>query len=331
VTVGAGSSATAMELISGNADINFLSTLNSDVSNRSLTINAGTGTVLFGDKVGSFPLNYAAYSVNGLGANIYDLTVEAARIVIKGDVLTLDAQVYRGAISISDNGTNGLTRNLISVDPSITFTTTIDDVVAGTHSLYISAASLAAATNSIVNFQQGVAAVGSLIPLLRWEVHSGMQDATPMAFLGAIAPGPSGTITSNGTALPSGSYAVDTIPVNPVVPSSGGGGSSTTIINPVISSSGEGVSSTTVINTVPAQFSAIDNFVQPLAVVPVIRPAESKSINSLLEAPLRAPMHALTLRVHEREFRSESVESSVTVITCDDTSGKTAAVICEDV
>jgi autotransporter-associated beta strand protein len=298
VTIAAGSSLAGVQLTTANGNITFNSTLNSDAGNRSLIINAGTGTVLFGDKVGNLPLNYAAYSANGLGANLYDLSVQASRIVIKGDIQTLDAQIYRGAISISDNGTNGLTRNLISVDPSITFTTTIDDVAPNTHSLYISAASLTAATNSNVDFQQGVAAVGSLIPLLYWEVHSGMQDATPTAFMGAIAPGPTGTITSNGTALPTGSYMVNSIPVNT-------NSMETTLTNP---NSLISIKDTNL--EVPIKNST------SFMVAPKTFSSTTKSFGDITEATLTSVIRDVTLAAYERAFRAEVDESRATVVIC---------------
>jgi hypothetical protein len=249
------------------------------------------------------------------------LTVQASRILIKGDIQTLNAQIYRGAISISDNGTNGLMRNLISVDPSITFSTTIDDVVPNTHSLYISAASLTAATNSNVDFQQGVAAVGSLIPLLQWEVHSGMQDATPTAFMGAIAPGPTGTIMSNGTVLPSGSYSVSTAPFNNSITSGTGGVSSNAVTSTVA------VQPTV---TVAVQTMVIDRIV-PTTVAPVVPPSATRSISNLLEAPLTAAMRVMALVAYERAFHGEAIESSVTVTTCENSAGKSEVLECEEI
>jgi autotransporter-associated beta strand protein len=294
VTLAGGSSNSAMRLVSDNADVNFMSTLNSDASNRSLSVEAGAGVVSFGDKVGVFPLNYAGYTANGLGANIHDLTVEASNIVIKGDINTLNTQVYRGPLTISDNGSNGLVRKLLSIDPSITITNTIDDVTPYTHSLYIAAASLIAANLSVVDLQLGAAGVGARVPLLRWEVYSGLQDSTPSALMGTIAQGQAGTITFNGSPISSGSYVADS--TNRGTSGSGGG-------------TGDG-------SVIPTTVSRLVNQtdVSGLIVVPANLLADVRTLGSLPEAPLIAPMRAMQLGEFERPFTADEPDAmSVTI------------------
>ena len=94
-----------------------------------------------------------------------NLTVTAPNIRILGDVLTRNNQLFTGAVSIGDNGTKGalyeyyltllslverlkirltlvdpiFARTFISIDPSVTFAGTVDDVVKNTHSLFSAA------------------------------------------------------------------------------------------------------------------------------------------------------------------------------------------------
>jgi hypothetical protein len=68
--------------------------------------------------------------------NLYTLHVAAGRININADIMTFENQIYDGAVYIGNNGTNGLIRTLISVDPSIIFNGTIDDADLNTHTLH---------------------------------------------------------------------------------------------------------------------------------------------------------------------------------------------------
>jgi fibronectin-binding autotransporter adhesin len=94
-----------------------------------------------------------------------NLTVTAPNIRILGDVLTRNNQLFTGAVSIGDNGTKGAlfeyylsllslidrlrirltlvdpiyARTFVSIDPSVTFAGTVDDVVKNTHSLFSAA------------------------------------------------------------------------------------------------------------------------------------------------------------------------------------------------
>ena len=138
VTIGAGSAASPLTISSQNSNINFLGTVKTGsgakAAQRSLTVNAGTGNVIFNDRIG--------YAFNGIGFNPllkddspYALSVTGGNITLKGDVMTFETQTYNGAVKIGGTGSNGTTRTLLSMDPKITFNGTVDDTQANTHTL----------------------------------------------------------------------------------------------------------------------------------------------------------------------------------------------------
>jgi hypothetical protein len=103
---------------------------------------------------------------------------------VNADVTTRESQIYRSPVYIGDNGTNGLTRTLMSIDPSITFASTVDDVVPNTHTLVAKAIAL----------QQGGVApsvtfsndVGKDKPLASMEVVTGAGYPTVAIAYGSI-------------------------------------------------------------------------------------------------------------------------------------------------
>jgi hypothetical protein len=132
---------------SNSFDIGFNSTIK---GNYDLTIDAGLGYVLFKDRIGEDPLletsstimtlnrnngnDYVGYGNRNYGAgtsyatssarssnNLKNLTVSGNEIFIKADITTEYNQSYTGHTQIGNNGTNGLTRSLISLDPTISF------------------------------------------------------------------------------------------------------------------------------------------------------------------------------------------------------------------
>lgn len=138
VTIGAGSAANPLTISSQNSDITFSGTVKTGsgakAAQRSLTVNAGTGNVIFNDRIG--------YAFNGISFNPslttdspYALSVTGGNITLKGDVMTFETQTYNGAVKIGGNGSNGTTRTLLSMDPKITFNGTVDDTQANTHTL----------------------------------------------------------------------------------------------------------------------------------------------------------------------------------------------------
>jgi autotransporter-associated beta strand protein len=154
---------------------------------QSLTVNAPNGIVIIGDSV-------------GVTTHIYDFTVAANTIKILADVLTVHAQSYTGASYIGDagdlpggvavlgalqtpqfqnlfnysaggvsssvstsNGSNLYVRTLVSMDPLIAFTGSIDDTVAGRHTLLLGAvADEAAAANNPPTVDLSSAAIGQI-------------------------------------------------------------------------------------------------------------------------------------------------------------------------
>jgi hypothetical protein len=134
-------------LISNDYNIGFNSTVQ---GNYDLTVNAGLGFVMFKNRVGADPLletNTTVLSLNTTNGNDYvafgnrkysagtsfatstlrtsdnlkSLTVTGDEIFIKADITTDYNQTYTGHVRIGNNGTNGTTRSLISLDPTISF------------------------------------------------------------------------------------------------------------------------------------------------------------------------------------------------------------------
>ena len=147
----------AMRITSQDSDITFEGSLNSDNADRSLVLNALAGKVSLMRNTG-----YLSPSRFSKGADIYNFTINAKDILLEGDIYTLSAQVFNGAVVISDNGSNGLIRTFTSQDPSITFLGTIDDSSAVTHTLNLKAVSFDANQTPEITFR---GAIGSIVPL----------------------------------------------------------------------------------------------------------------------------------------------------------------------
>jgi len=172
VSFSSGSAITPMSISSQNGSITFLSDLNSDNANRSLTLNA-----LFGKVTLTGTTGYLSPSRFSKSADIYSLRINAKDILLKGDIYTLNSQIYNGAVVISDNGSNGMTRTFISQDPSISFLGTIDDSAAVTHTLNLKAVSFDASQTPSVTFG---GPIGSIVPLGGLNVSLEMRlDADP--------------------------------------------------------------------------------------------------------------------------------------------------------
>jgi len=162
VSFSTGSAITPMNIISQNGSITFLSDLNSDNANRSLTLNALSGKATLMGTTG-----YLSPSRFSKGADIYNLTINAKDILLAGDIYTLNSQVYNGAVVISDNGSNGMTRTFVSQDPSISFLGTIDDSITNTHTLNLKAISFVQEQIPTISFG---GAIGSITPLAALNV-----------------------------------------------------------------------------------------------------------------------------------------------------------------
>ena len=143
-------------LISSNANINFLGKIDGATAKaQSLVANAGTGVVTIGDSVGSI-------------ARLNSITMTGSNINILADVLSAVGQTYNGNVFIGDASYIGraptvgflfsgyssyfqystpaitssikylnmnpiFVRTLISEDPNVTFTGTVNDLVPNTH------------------------------------------------------------------------------------------------------------------------------------------------------------------------------------------------------
>ena len=204
---------TRLETINSNISFNGTITAgsNSKGNLRSLLINAGTGTVTFNDRVGSDRGLYANF--NKVDINLWTLDVTAARIEINADIMTFENQIYTGAVVIGNNGTNGLTRTLISVDPSIIFNGTIDDSILNTHTLHALAI---AVDNSIPPTLMFKGDIGGTQALASFEAVVGTQLTTGGSQVGDIGSNPAtfkGTISIEGNVTTSGdqSYTANNI------------------------------------------------------------------------------------------------------------------------
>jgi autotransporter-associated beta strand protein len=169
--------------------------------NSSITINASVGYV------GLSYAQFLAYSQQTSPSLVYNFNAVANTIYINADVTTLGTQTYGSAVHtakiiIGDNGSDGITRVLISEDPSIKFYGTVDDAVTKTHYLVVKAVSISGAQTPSVAFYGDV---GSIAPLKAFTVATGQQDsarsladtlAAPALFIGTITL--SGNVTTDG-------------------------------------------------------------------------------------------------------------------------------------
>ena len=178
---------TPMVLSSQNGNITFNSTLDAGIgakaAMRSLTLNAPNGIVTFNDLVGEDKY-YSEYLTSlATFKNIYQLIVNAKTTNINANITTFETQIYNTAIVVGDNGSNGLIRLLLSVDPTITFNGTIDDVLKNTHTLIVKAVLVGTGTSPVISFYGDV---GSINPLFALDVETGPQFLLPSELLGMI-------------------------------------------------------------------------------------------------------------------------------------------------
>ena len=175
VVVKAGSRATPAEISTTNSDISFKGTLKGEgnAKARSLNIDAGTGDVLFGDRVG-YAFNDQVVNINNTADSFYKLEVDANEITIKGDVMTYEEQIYNGDVLIGSTATNGTTRTFLSMDPKVEFNGAVNDTVKGKHTLIAKAIEIDRGANSIpvVNFNS---TVGRSVALAGYNGLTGYQ------------------------------------------------------------------------------------------------------------------------------------------------------------
>jgi len=150
-------------------------------------VSAPNGIVLINDQVGRAVrgVDLLTYLSSGLqDTSPYALTLAAPTIKLNGDVTTFESQTYDGAVRVGSNGSNGHTRLLVSVDPSITFKGSVDDSdpTGKVNSLDVRAISLAALVNNApvptVTFENNV---GALSPLAGLRVAAGIQSTAASA------------------------------------------------------------------------------------------------------------------------------------------------------
>jgi autotransporter-associated beta strand protein len=209
-----------ISLTTNNANITFNGTLRAgDTSladKRSILLDAGTGRVTFNERVGAVTTSFGAFLARSADESPYQLEVVAASIGINADITTFERQIYRGDVLIGDNGTNGMTRVLLSEDPSIRFLGKVDDVVANTHGLKAMAVSIYGNEVPEIAFEDDV---GSIAALASLEVVLGQQNqditsvfsditvSDPTQYLGNL------TLAASVTTSGNQSYTANTIKV----------------------------------------------------------------------------------------------------------------------
>ncbi|MDC1130335.1 filamentous hemagglutinin N-terminal domain-containing protein [Pelagibacteraceae bacterium] len=197
VVVKAGTRASAAVISAANSDISFKGTLKGEgnAKARSLTINAGTGDVLFGDRVG-YAFNGQTVNINNTADSFYKMTVTGNEITIKGDVMTYEEQTYNGNVLVGSTASNGTTRTFLSMDPKVIFNGTVNDTIIGKHTLIAKAVEIDRGVNSTpsVDFKS---TVGGSVALANYQGLTGYQTAG--ANWGVIdASNPIGTATGTG-------------------------------------------------------------------------------------------------------------------------------------
>ena len=177
VVVKAGTRASAAIISATNSDISFKGTLKGEgnAKARSLTINAGTGDVLFGNRVG-YAFNGQTVNINNTADSFYKMTVTGNEITVKGDVMTYEEQTYNGKVLIGSTATNGTTRTFLSMDPKVVFNGTVNDTEKGKHTLIAKAVEIDRGSNSTptVDFKS---TVGRTTALKAYSGLTGYQTA----------------------------------------------------------------------------------------------------------------------------------------------------------
>ena len=200
VVVKAGTRASAAVISATNSDISFKGTLKGEgnAKARSLTINAGTGNILFGDRVG-YAFNGQTVNINNTADSFYKMTVTGNEITVKGDVMTYEEQTYNGNVLVGSTTSNGTTRTFLSMDPKVIFNGTVNDTIKGKHTLIAKAVEIDRGVNSTpsVDFKS---TVGGSVALANYQGLTGYQTAG--ANWGVIdASNPIGTATGTGQTM----------------------------------------------------------------------------------------------------------------------------------
>jgi autotransporter-associated beta strand protein len=150
---------------------------------QSLVVSASNGRVTFNDQVGfgvvdtnltNFgTIGYQRYN-NQNNTNPWAVDVLASSILLNANVTSSETQRYTGATLIGNNGRNGFTRYLVSLDPSITFDGSIDDTVKGQHNLILRAISTGPGQTPTIE----VGDIGQTTALASLDILTGRQLAS---------------------------------------------------------------------------------------------------------------------------------------------------------
>lgn len=177
-------SSMAPNFYASTGNISFMSTVSAGIdsksSQRSLVVSAPNGAVLLNDQVGQDVVSNRATKIqtinfsnyNQSSVSPYAVDVSAQTIKLFGDVTSFSGQQYNGSVLIGDNGSNGNTRLLLSMDPSISFSGSINDTVSGQHTLMLRALSLG--SGQVPEISLG--SVGLSVPLSGLDVLVGEQN-----------------------------------------------------------------------------------------------------------------------------------------------------------
>ena len=201
-------------LRTSNANMNFMGKIDgATAKSQSLVANAGTGVITIGDSVGSI-------------ARLNSITMTGSSINILADIITAFGQTYNGNTFIGDASYIGRTatvgflfdgynsyfqystpaitssikylnmnpvnvRTLISEDPNVTFTGTVNDLVTNTHTLLVAAiapdASAGSSAAASVNFGASVGDVSPLYSLNAQVVVNQSQANSVSNYVGTVS------------------------------------------------------------------------------------------------------------------------------------------------
>jgi hypothetical protein len=137
--------------------------------------------VTFNDRVGGELIANTRYRDDEESEHLYNLSVSARSIVLRADVTTMEGQFYKGAVIIGNNGSNGSTRKLISLDPIIEFDGTVDDELGNFHTLIARAVYYKLNRDDFPKTEQEnptirfLDSVGATSPLLGLQAITGFQ------------------------------------------------------------------------------------------------------------------------------------------------------------
>jgi autotransporter-associated beta strand protein len=152
-----------------------------------LTVLAN-GSVTINGNIGENNVNNSVFRNLSANNNINNLTLTASRILINANILTMVEQTYNGAVIIGDNGTNGTTRTLLSLDPKIHFNGTVDDAMANIHTLIARAVSVELGPTDVADMPRIIfgGKVGGTRPLYALQAITGVQSGVGGAMPGDI-------------------------------------------------------------------------------------------------------------------------------------------------